>query len=134
VPTTPKGGAGVGGPPLTPRGTGAPALVLPSVVDEVPTPIVGFFDTELKEWCTDGITDVLYEKETGKIEFSTVNFTAHAVVLPQTTNLPLHSWRLHPLGPDVMLLEVVAPLGRVLIEIHAQIVILVGPYARSLRT
>ncbi|KAK2957703.1 hypothetical protein BLNAU_7358 [Blattamonas nauphoetae] len=155
----------------------------PSVHNNIPPPVVGWWDPQRGKWCTDGVTDVIcIDEEEAKIPeqdhlrirqasnrpedpapteqpsvdpsqpktesstvaipdkqqkevnpfkyvtFSTIHFTAHSILLPQTHNLPYTSWRLHPLTTDCILFHLETPFfGSILFEIHQKTAVLVYP-------
>lgn len=66
----------------------------------------------------DGITDVSYNKEEGKMSIKMVSFQPLVLLQETYANFPFQSWELRPLGQDVALFTINGALITLSIKIQ----------------
>lgn len=71
-----------------------------------------------KQWRLDGISDVSYEKEEGKISIKMASFQPLVLLQETYANFPFQSWKLRPLGQDEALFTINGALITLSIKIQ----------------
>eukprot|EP01116_Phalansterium_solitarium_P001653 TRINITY_DN11471_c0_g1_i1.p1 TRINITY_DN11471_c0_g1~~TRINITY_DN11471_c0_g1_i1.p1 ORF type:complete len:777 (+),score=322.16 TRINITY_DN11471_c0_g1_i1:111-2441(+) len=71
--------------------------------EDVPT--IGWWDPEVNQWKTDGISEVEYVPAERLLTFKTMHVGALAIIQNRYADLPLVSWKLRPVGPNEALLH-----------------------------
>ncbi|KAJ3324256.1 Protein casc1 [Boothiomyces sp. JEL0866] len=96
---------------------------------------VMFFDPELKQWSTDGIKDVEYDSQSGRIRFRTMRFLDTALVQNKYLEYPIQDWNLEPSGYNRAILTIKGRKNELVIEIgegECKVLNMVNDYHRKL--
>ncbi|XP_058842140.1 dynein axonemal intermediate chain 7 isoform X2 [Acipenser ruthenus] len=88
-------------------------ISLPDTVMFLEDPQVARWDAEGKQWKTDCISDVKYDKEAKRISFKMDTFYTFTLLQESHVNMPFQSWELRPLGLNNAILTVTAAIQEV---------------------
>ncbi|XP_068805796.1 dynein axonemal intermediate chain 7 isoform X2 [Struthio camelus] len=87
-------------------------------------PVIARWDPAGKQWQTDGISNVTYEKDTGNVTFEMDAFYTIALLQDAHLNMPYQAWELHPTGTDELILTVTTAFAEVQIQVKEHQVML----------
>ncbi|KAJ3275655.1 Protein casc1 [Terramyces sp. JEL0728] len=96
---------------------------------------VMFFDPELKQWSSDGIKDVEYDQQSGRVRFRTMRFLDTALVQNRYLEYPLQDWTLEPKGYNSAILTIRGKNNELKIEIgegECRVLNMVNDYHRKM--
>ncbi|XP_054889727.1 dynein axonemal intermediate chain 7 isoform X2 [Poeciliopsis prolifica] len=93
------------------------SIVLPEWVIFMEMPLVARWNAEDASWRKDGITNVSYEEEEGKISFEMESFQIFALMHNTFANFPFRGWELRPLGQNSAMFTVKGALIEISITI-----------------
>ncbi|XP_025948434.2 dynein axonemal intermediate chain 7 isoform X2 [Dromaius novaehollandiae] len=80
-------------------------------------PVVARWDPAGQQWRTDGISNIIYETEQGKVIFEMDTFYTIALLQDAHLNMPYQAWELRPSGTDELLLIVTTAFAEVQIQV-----------------
>ena len=86
---------------------------------------VGVWDEETRQFSTEYIEDLSFNREKKILQFSTRKFAPIAYLQSKITDIPYDSWYIRSIGDQVALLTIVAKRIKLQIEIHALFVKLI---------
>ncbi|NXE47467.1 CASC1 protein, partial [Casuarius casuarius] len=80
-------------------------------------PVIARWDPAGQQWRTDGISNIIYETEQGKVIFEMDTFYTIALLQDAHLNMPYQAWELRPSGTDELLLIVTTAFAEVQIQV-----------------
>ncbi|KAJ3314544.1 Protein casc1 [Boothiomyces sp. JEL0838] len=96
---------------------------------------VMFFDPELKQWSTDGIKDVEYDQQSGRIRFRTMKFLDTALVQNKYLEYPIQDWSMEPSGYNKAILTIRGRKNELVLEVgegECRVLNMVNDYHRKM--
>lgn len=81
------------------------------------TPLVGWWDSNVRIWRTDGIESVSFDPVTRVLSFETIHAASTAILQPRYRDLPLEHWMLAPSEPNKAILSLVGGEMQIVLEI-----------------
>ncbi|XP_067998074.1 dynein axonemal intermediate chain 7 isoform X4 [Melanerpes formicivorus] len=91
-------------------------LKLPDHVVYFVDPVVARWDPVGQQWRTDGIRNVVYERQKKRITFQLGTFSAVTLLQDAHLNMPYQAWELRPTGVDEALLAVTTGFATIQIQ------------------
>ncbi|XP_067162037.1 dynein axonemal intermediate chain 7 isoform X1 [Apteryx mantelli] len=80
-------------------------------------PVVARWDPAGQQWRTDGISNIMYKTEEGKVTFEMDAFYTIALLQDAYLNMPYQAWELRPTGTDELLLILTTAFAEVQIQV-----------------
>ncbi|CAF96318.1 unnamed protein product, partial [Tetraodon nigroviridis] len=108
------------------------SFTLPDNVIFLKPPRAARWDDAGKQWRLDGVTDVSYKKEEGKICIKMTSFQPLVLLQETYANFPFQSWELWPLGQDAALFTINGALISLSIKIQGSLCMLQLEQERAL--